>query len=340
MINFLPIGRDGSKIVAFQLIEWDEIDAVVVYDNGDVVLINHATADSRLLHKLAFPFRELELQIHSFRNYICIVQKHGLLGVVLDLVNAEFKKELMRDEYLPEHCIFSIGFYLKDGQTFLIHATEWNRLDITCLDTGHLLTDRIVDYETEQNYFDYFHSSILVSPDSSKFTSNGWIWHPWDLITVYETEKFLDTFESSHIDVEIGAIGERGGYNWDRPLCWIDNNILGIGHNEGEKSEGKQKVSSEILIYDIASKSITNRIDFDGFEVEDSGEAKGSLFFDRKNKRFIGLNRKTGLLAADVDGKVVHRNVHATSSRYSPYHNVLFHLDLESESLILSELIS
>lgn len=334
-----PIGRKGNKIVAFQLTERDEMEVIVIYDNGDVVFLEPSTGVTRTLHTLAFPPEDLELQIHSFGNYICVVQKHGLQGVVLNLDRAEFKKELSRGAYLPEHCVFSIGFYLKNRQTFLIHSTEWNRLDITCLDTGNLITDRIVDYDTDQNYFDYFHSSILVSPDFSKFTSNGWIWQPWDIITVYEIEKFLGSFEAAHFEIEIGDFGERGGYNWDRPLCWIDSDTLGIGHNKGEKIEDRLAYPSEILIYGLKSQTITRHIEFDGFAVEEYGEAKGELSFDTSNKRFIGLNRQTGLLVTDEEGRVVHKDANVTSSRYSTRHQVLFHLDIESDSIVFNDVI-
>lgn len=325
----LDIAAAENSIVEIQLTDRSEIEVIVVFGNGEIALVSFATGQQRLIHTLGFSV-DGALEIHSFGRFICIAQKHGLLGVVLDLENEKFQKDLKRGEYLVDHCRFPIGFYPFQDRTHLIHGTDWNRLDITCLETDELLTDRIVDFESQKNYFDYFHSSIVVSPDFSQFTSNGWVWHPFDIITVYPVEAFIQRYEASHLDVKIGDFGERGGYNWDRPLCWLNNFTLGIGHNEGEKSEGEIKFTSQILIYDLRSDQIVDRIPFDGFEVEPSGEAKGDLYFDSKNKHFVGINQVTGLLVTDDKGKILRQDKTLTNWKISLSHNILFHLVPES----------
>lgn len=342
MTTAIPVGRGNYKIAAFQLTERDQLEAIVIYETGEMVLVGEHNGTERELRSLDFTVSELELEIHTFSNYVCVVQKHGLRGVVLDLADEDFKLDLTRGEYLPEHCVFSIGFYENYGLTYLIHATDWNRLDITCMETGELLTDRIIDYETEKNYFDYFHSSLAVSPKYTKFTSNGWVWHPWDIITVYEIKDFLSGFEMSHRTVDIGGYSERGGYNWDRPLCWIDDDSLGIGHNKGEGYEGNATMSrfpSEILIYDTVTNSLKNRIEFDGFQVLENGEAKGELHFDQDRERFISLNPKSGLLVTDKFGKVLSKDEDATTSRYSAQHNLLYRLDTELKNIELKRIL-
>lgn len=272
----------------------------------------------------------LNLKLYSFQNYICLVQKNGISGIVLDLSNSIYKKKLERGKYHVEHCSFPIAFYSKKNQTFLIHGTDWNRLDITCLETDELLTNRIVDYETNSNYFDYFHSSLLVSPDAKYFTSNGWVWQPYDIITVYPIDEFLQKFEMSHTLVDFEPVD---GYNWDRPLCWIDNATLGIGYNKKEDGESKGDFPSEIVFVDILENKIINRIEFDDFALSEYGAAVGELFFDSEKQQFIGLNEKSGLLISDINGKETLRNTDFTSHKYSPRHEIFYRINCKNQKI-------
>ena len=111
MTTAIPVGRGNNKIAAFQLTERDQLEAIVIYETGEMVLVGEHNGTERELRSLDFTVSELELEIHTFSNYVCVVQKHGLRGVVLDLADEDFKLDLTRGEYLQEHCVFSIGFY-------------------------------------------------------------------------------------------------------------------------------------------------------------------------------------------------------------------------------------
>lgn len=270
----------------------------------------------------------LNAKLYSFENYVCIVQDKGTSGVVLNLENPNYRKILTRGDYHIEHCQFPIAFYEKGDQTYLIHGTDWNRLDITCLETDELMTDRIVDYDSNSNYFDYFHSSLLISPDAKHFTSNGWVWHPYDVITVYPIENFLQKYELSHLQFDFEDVD---GYNWDRPLCWFDNKTLGIGYNKKEANDGKGDFMSEIIFVDILEKKIVNRINFEGFALSQYGATEGDLFFDTENKHFLGLNNKSGLLISDIDGNELFRDSALTSHKYSQQHKLFYQIDTQKK---------
>lgn len=274
----------------------------------------------------------LNLSLYSFQNYICLVQGKGANGVVLDLSNSNYRKQLKRGDYQVEHCTFPIAFYSKNNQTFLIHGTDWNRLDITCLETDELLTNRVVDYDTDSNYFDYFHSSLLISPDAKYFTSNGWVWHPYDVITVYSIENFLLKFELSRLPFDFEDVD---GYNWDRPLCWINNQTLGIGYNAKEANGGKGDFASEIIFADVLENKIIDRINFDGFKLSEYGATEGNLFYDREENHFIGLNKTTGLLITDVGGNEIRKNPSFTSHKYSTKHKLFYQIDYKKQSVNL-----
>ena len=113
----------------------------------------------------------------------------------------------------------------------LIHATQWNRLDIACLENGQCLTEREIDAKSNLNYLDFFHSRLHMSPDRKHFISSGWVWSPWDVWYCWSVDKFLKEFESGHVSLD--AL-ERNGYNWDRPCCFVDNETIAWGYNELE----------------------------------------------------------------------------------------------------------
>lgn len=337
------IKTKDEEIIFADLTSCENLELIAVSKNGNVFLIDSQTKENRKLSTLDFPTKYSEdlfkyseitgdnkkfLQLHSYGNYVCIVQKYGQNGVVYNLENLEFNKQLNRGDYCVEHCTFPIAFFEKDNQTFLIHGTDWNRLDITNLETGKLLTDRIVDYDTDSNYFDYFHSSLLISPDSKHFTSNGWVWHPYDIITAYSIKEFLLTFEMSHTSIDFDDVD---GYNWDRPLCWIDNKTIGIGYNKKEANDGKGDFPSEIVFVDMLENKIVNRIEFDGFDFSEYGAVIGELFFDSDAKQFIGLNNQTGLLISDLNGKEIYKDSNLTSHKYSQNHKFFYQVDYENQ---------
>lgn len=324
MKQTISLDIENEEIAFADLTDRKNLEAIAVCKSGNIFLFELQSERISFFTKLSFNPYQLSLQIHSFENYVCISQKNGLQGMVINLSDSKFQKHLSRIDYQAEHCLFPIAFYKKENQTFLIHGTEWNRLDITCLETDELLTSRIVDYETESNYFDYFHSSLLVSPDAKHFTSNGWVWHPCGVITVYSTDKFLKKYELSNTAINFEPVD---GYNWDRPLCWIDNKTLGVGYNKREDGESKEDFLSEIVFVDIIENQMTNRIEFDGFELSEYGAAMGELFFDSAKNQFIGLNNKSGLLITNIRGEEVYKDVSMTSHKYSNRHKLFYQIE-------------
>jgi hypothetical protein len=342
--SFSEIDED---ILFVDLTNRTDLEAIVVTINGLVVHFDLASGRSAEIGKLTFdlfsttrryPVFAANLQLHSSRDYICITQAYDTSGTVFDLTNPQFLKRLERGNYHPDVSRFPVAFFSRDGEPFLIHATDWNRLDITRLTTDEILTDRFVDYETNTNYFDYFHCGLSVAPGSESFISNGWHWHPRGQITWYSIEEFLRNFEPSHVDMELtdDVDSEDAGYqlSWDRPLCWIDNTTLGIGYNRGVGYYGEKKdFSSEILIYDLRMNKIARRIEFDGLALDGENEVKGELFFDADKQRFIGLSHASGLLITNINGQIIHRNPELSGWKYNPSHRLFYRASEEDKQI-------
>jgi hypothetical protein len=334
-------------LILVDLTDRSDLEAIVVTLSGHVRLVDLVSGKSVQIGKLSFePFTEERrhplfsagLKLRSFRDYVAIVQDYGQHGTVFDLSDPSYSKELGRQSYHPDVCKFPVALFDRHGETWLIHATDWNRLDITRMEGDELLTNRVVSYETDENYFDYFHCGISVAPDGKSFVSNGWHWHPYGQITSYSVDGFLKDFEKSHIDLCLtdaedpeDAEFELG---WDRPLCWIDNKTLGIAYNRGEGwSRKRAEFPSEILIYDLASNRIDRRIPFDGLGVGVGGEMKGDLFFDKQTERLICIDEKTGLLISDLDGAVRARRSDLAGWRFNPMRGLFYRAVEENKKI-------
>ena len=142
-----------------------------------------------------------------------------------------------------------------------------------------------------------------------------------EVITLYVVKDFLENYELSHTAIEFE---ETSGYNWERPICWIDNQTLGISYNKKEAGEIKKEMPSEIIFVDVLKNEIVNRIEFNGFAINEHGEVSGKLFFDSEKLNFIGLNENTGLYISDIEGKKIFEDKSLTSHKYSAEHKLFY----------------
>jgi hypothetical protein len=145
----------------------------------------------------------------------------------------------------------------------------------------------------------------------------------------------LKEFETSHTAINFEPVD---GYNWDRPLCWINNVTLGIGYNKKEDGESKEDFPSEIIFVDIIENQMTNRIEFDGFALSEYGAAVGELIFDSNKNQFIGLNKKSGLLITDIMGKEIFKDNSLTSHKYSKRHKLFYKIERNEKSMEIIKL--
>lgn len=180
-------------------------------------------------------------------------------------------------------------------------------------------------------YFDYFHSSLSISADEKHFTSNGWIWHPYGQITLYSIDDFLNNFELSHQNIDLAE--DCYSFDWDRPLCWVDENTLAIGFSKNTEDYGKSKFSDEILFIDIVENKIINRIEFNGFANTSEGDIFGDLFYDKEKSQFVSLNQKKGLLISDIEGEKNFEDQNLISHRYSTKYKIFYQINFKNQTI-------
>lgn len=85
--------------------------------------------------------------------------------------------ELERGSYHPETQPFPVAFTAIGDEAILVHATAWNRLDLSDPSCGRLRSGRDTEWRKEeprpQHYRDYFHGRLLVSPGGRYLADDG-----------------------------------------------------------------------------------------------------------------------------------------------------------------------
>jgi hypothetical protein len=169
-----------------------------------------------------------------------IVNTRSRHGIVIDLDRGRPTMPLERDDYHNQHCTFPVAFFEAAGRTLLIHATAWNRLDVSDPLTGTLLTARALTAPADQRQrlehdLDYFHCRLTVSPDGQHVAEDGWIWHPVGVVVTWDTGPWLagNVWESED-GLSRKTLTYRV-YHWDSPLCWVAQDRLAVwGYGEDD----------------------------------------------------------------------------------------------------------
>ena len=72
-----------------------------------------------------------------------VANARGQHGAVLDVESGQVTLLLDRDNYHEDVSTYSVAFIESESQTLLIHATAWNRLDVSDARTGKLWSFRL-----------------------------------------------------------------------------------------------------------------------------------------------------------------------------------------------------
>jgi ribA/ribD-fused uncharacterized protein len=214
---------------------------------------------------------KVSLEISRDGKLAAVANTHGQYGLVVDTESRKITMQLDREDYHVDVSNFSMAFFDADGQTWLVHATKWNRLDISAPQTGTIVTVRESPvYNKEQrspHHLDYFHCGLRISPDSRWIADNGWVWMPFGVITTWSLQRW---FKENVWESEDGPSNKNlcsRGYYWGGPICWIDSHTLAVwGHGNDDNV-----LAPAVLIFDAAT----------GEKVHWFAGPVGELFFDK-----------------------------------------------------------
>ena len=216
---------------------------VAIDQSGHVLLINPGVSSQVLTdHQTVLRALGDDVRVHASSDgrFVVVVQHHGSNGIVLDLHQNTCVMELNRGEYHTEQTEFPVALLQRQERSLLIHATNWNRLDVTDLTNGLPLTQRSFPESTtpeEQpaHYLDFFHGALRVSPSGEWIADDGWVWAPVGVVTAWNLETWLgnNVWESEDGASKKSLIWRH--YHWDVPMCWLNNAeiaIWGIGDDD------------------------------------------------------------------------------------------------------------
>ncbi len=171
---------------------WDGDSLVDWVAGGARYSLDGQTIERRVNY--AYPFTSAI--VSSSGAYAVIFAKNQTKGLILK--KGEILREINRSFYYADLYDYPITFCsLKDGREVLIHCpNEYCQLEIEELETGKILTD-----STIREPADFFHSRLSTSPNGRWLLSAGWIWHPMDLVGLFNVEDALndpDKLDKSH----------------------------------------------------------------------------------------------------------------------------------------------
>ena len=163
--------------------------------------------------------------------FVAAFESRGIKGVVLERITGKRCLTLTRDAHDVEITPFPVAFFAYLNRPLLVHATDWNRLDISDPQTGELLTQRgPTSYKQgeprPEHYLDYFHGALYPSPDGAWIADDGWVWHPIGAVNWWSVTRWLSENVWESEDVEPTDCFRA--YFWGGPICWIDNKTLAV----------------------------------------------------------------------------------------------------------------
>ncbi|QSQ17698.1 hypothetical protein [Myxococcus landrumensis] len=189
---------------------------------------------------------ELALHASACGRYAAVVNSRGSRGVVVELASGAVKLALDRGDYHVEHCEFSVAFFRDGDRTLVVHATAWNRLDVTDPATGELLTRR------EPHELDYFHCGLKVSPDGAWLVDDGWVWHPVGMLSSLSLRRWLHENVWESEDGPSRKLLRECAYYWDAPSYFVGPRTLVTWGFGGDA----EHLIDAAMLYDVESGNL------------------------------------------------------------------------------------
>lgn len=208
-------------------------------------------------NQIKWHFRFGDSAISSIEGeYAFIYKKLGTKGLLLK--NGELVREINRSYYCAESYEYPAAFVTLKGKTYLIHCPiEYNQLDFEDVETGELITN-VNGREPD----DMFYSRLEVSPEGTYLMSKGWVWHPLDMVVVFNIQECINNpkmLDNPQIRPNIGAV----------EVCtanFVDDSTVVIGSsNEPTDKENIDGLPPKhICLWDLKTNQLSKPVKVNG----------------------------------------------------------------------------
>ncbi|MDP8171244.1 hypothetical protein QJU96_08090 [Pasteurella skyensis] len=155
---------------------------LVDWISGDVYSLN---GESHSNNK-CYDYYKFDACIQSDNGvYAVIYEKLGTKALLLK--KGEILRELNRSFYQADIYEYPVCFLQINKKYFIVHCpNNYNQIEIEDIETGTNIID-----EKNRTLSDCFYSRLKINNASSILVNTGWIWHPADIINIYDIEKIL-----------------------------------------------------------------------------------------------------------------------------------------------------
>jgi hypothetical protein len=179
----------------------------------------------------------------SFSNgeYTVLFEKYGTKGLVLK--GDELIREINRSYYCAEAYEYPVVIFTSiANQICLAHCPDsYNVIEIEDLMTGIRLTTK------ERDSHDFFQSRLEVNSDGTLLLSAGWVWHPVDMVEIYDLKDISNpTWFNLYHDESLNLFELKSA-------TFLDNKTVAVTGNE---EDGEQNF---ICVYDIEKNKLLSK---------------------------------------------------------------------------------
>ncbi|SFF32015.1 hypothetical protein SAMN04487969_12569 [Paenibacillus algorifonticola] len=199
----------------------------------------------------------LQVVVSKDGQYAAISNRFGRHAAVYDLLARQQIMKLSRDDYHSEVCTFPLAFAEIDGRSLLIHGTLWNRVDLTDVESGELLSKRPNAQYEDDGYLDYFHGKLYVSQDQQWIVDMGWVWQPVGVIRSWNVRDWLNNAREAEDGASVSSPWDVL-LDWDLPAAWVDSQTMAIwGQVDGDQLDEEDWPDEGVLPVVILSNVLT-----------------------------------------------------------------------------------
>lgn len=211
---------------------------IALLSNGTVVQIDldlGTVFELTTISSSTLQLTDSVIHLSPDNRFAAVVNDREPLGVVIDLNTGTITMRLDRGTYHAKQTRFPVAFFQYQGRCLLVHATAWNRLDISDPSTGELLTTRVLptydpsqDERPPEHDLNYFHALPVISPNASWIAEDGWVWQPSGVTRLWSLQRWISQNVWESEDGESLKHITQRGYYWNGALCWIDDQSLAV----------------------------------------------------------------------------------------------------------------
>lgn len=179
----LPIVNKPSSLdwVGNRLIDWT--GAGTLYDPEN---------EGNSFNKYSFGSRFDGVKSIANGKYVILFERLGTKGLILKEGN--LIREINRSYYHSGSYEYPLAIFENRHGTFIVHCPdEYCVLEIEEIESGERINSKI-----KREPKDSFYSRLTVSPDNKYLISAGWVWHPFDVLHIFDLNLAFDDIR--HLD--------------------------------------------------------------------------------------------------------------------------------------------